>query len=75
MSVDTVQLILKRAGDVAGLDFQVRPHMWRHACGFTLAEAGTDTITSGTSRATERSCLAEWGARRVSRWSSIQTCN
>jgi integrase len=43
MSVDTVQLIVKRAGEVAGLEFQIHPHMLRHACGFTLAEAGTDT--------------------------------
>jgi integrase len=43
MSVDTVQLIVKRAGEEAGLGFRVHPHMLRHACGFYLAETGTDT--------------------------------
>ena len=43
LSVDAVQVICKRAGDVAGLEFQVHPHQLRHACGFALAEEGTDT--------------------------------
>ena len=43
MSVDAVQLITKRAGELAGLGFRVHPHMLRHACGFALAEEGTDT--------------------------------
>ena len=43
MSVDAVQVIVKRAGEVAGLEFQVHPHMLRHACGFNLAEQGIDT--------------------------------
>jgi integrase len=43
MSVDAVQVVCKRAGEVAGLEFQVHPHMLRHACGFALAEDGTDT--------------------------------
>ncbi len=43
MSVDSVQVICKRAGEQAGLGFQVHPHMLRHACGFALAEAATDT--------------------------------
>jgi site-specific recombinase XerD len=43
LSVDAVQLIVKRAGELAGLGFQVHPHMLRHACGFNLAEQGTDT--------------------------------
>jgi integrase len=43
LSVDVVQLIAKRAGAHAGLGFQVHPHQLRHACGFALAELGTDT--------------------------------
>jgi type 1 fimbriae regulatory protein FimE len=43
MSVDAVQAIVARAGREAGLKFRAHPHMLRHACGFFLAEAGTDT--------------------------------
>ncbi len=43
LSVDAVQVICKRAGEGAGLGFQVHPHMLRHACGFFLADQGTDT--------------------------------
>jgi site-specific recombinase XerD len=43
LSVASVQLIAKRAGNHAGLGFQVHPHQLRHACGFALAELGTDT--------------------------------
>ena len=43
LSVDTVQSIVARAGRVAGLGVQCHPHMLRHACGFFLAEEGTDT--------------------------------
>jgi integrase len=40
MSVDAVQVIVKRAGVEAKLKFQVHPHMLRHACGSALAEEG-----------------------------------
>ena len=43
LSVDAVQLICKRAGELAGLPFRVHPHQLRHACGFFLAEEGVDT--------------------------------
>jgi len=43
MSVDAIQVIVARAGREAGLRFKVHPHMLRHACGFFLAEQGTDT--------------------------------
>jgi integrase len=43
MSVDAVQMIVARAGTEAGLKFRAHPHMLRHACGFFLAEVGTDT--------------------------------
>jgi integrase len=34
LSVDMVQAIVKRAGQVAGLAVACHPHMLRHACGF-----------------------------------------
>jgi type 1 fimbriae regulatory protein FimB len=43
LSVDTVQSIVARAGRVAELGVQCHPHKLRHACGFFLAEEGTDT--------------------------------
>ena len=43
LSPQVVQLIVARAGKVAGLPFRVHPHHLRHACGFALAEEGTDT--------------------------------
>lgn len=35
--------ILTAAGESAGLDIKVHPHMLRHACGYTLADNGVDT--------------------------------
>lgn len=35
--------IIARAGEQAGINFPVHPHMLRHACGFTLANRGHDT--------------------------------
>jgi integrase len=43
LSVDAVQVIVARAGTVAGLRVKCHPHMLRHACGFYLADQGTDT--------------------------------
>jgi type 1 fimbriae regulatory protein FimB/type 1 fimbriae regulatory protein FimE len=37
------QKLVARAGETAGFTFKVHPHMLRHACGFTLANAGHDT--------------------------------
>jgi site-specific recombinase XerD len=39
----TVRKLVKRAGQNAGIDFPVHPHMLRHACGFKLANDGHDT--------------------------------
>jgi integrase len=33
----------RRAGKAAGFPFDVHSHMLRHACGYTLANAGHDT--------------------------------
>jgi len=37
--------MVARLGVSAGLDFPVHPHMLRHACGYALANRGTDTLT------------------------------
>lgn len=38
-----VRKIIARAGEQAGLNFPVHPHMLRHGCGFKLANDGHDT--------------------------------
>jgi type 1 fimbriae regulatory protein FimB/type 1 fimbriae regulatory protein FimE len=43
LSPDAVERIVKRAGEAAGIPCHCHPHMLRHACGFYLAEEGTDT--------------------------------
>jgi type 1 fimbriae regulatory protein FimB/type 1 fimbriae regulatory protein FimE len=43
MTVSNFQKLMSRAGEAAGLKIKVHPHMLRHACGFTLANAGKDT--------------------------------
>jgi type 1 fimbriae regulatory protein FimB/type 1 fimbriae regulatory protein FimE len=37
--------LIQRAGIAAKMPFPVHPHMLRHACGFVLANRGTDTRT------------------------------
>jgi integrase len=37
--------LVERAGIEAKIGFKVHPHMLRHACGFVLANRGTDTRT------------------------------
>ena len=37
--------LVARLGVAAGFEFPVHPHMLRHACGFQLANRGTDTRT------------------------------
>lgn len=43
MEVTCFRKIVKRAGELAGLDLHVYPHMFRHACGYALADKGLDT--------------------------------
>jgi integrase len=43
MTVSNFQKLVTKAGAVAGLEIEAHPHMLRHACGFTLANAGKDT--------------------------------
>jgi integrase len=43
MTVSNFQKLVTKAGTVAGLEIKAHPHMLRHACGFTLANAGKDT--------------------------------
>lgn len=35
--------IVSEAGEMAGLDIEVHPHMLKHSCGFYLANKGLDT--------------------------------
>jgi hypothetical protein len=42
---DNVRKIVERAGQAARFPFKVHPHMLRHACGYALANKGTDTRT------------------------------
>ena len=44
-SVIGFRVLVKRAGVSAGLPFLVHPHQLRHACGYALANKGTDTRT------------------------------
>lgn len=44
-SVSGLQKLVERAGIAAKLPFKCHPHMLRHACGFVLANKGTDTRT------------------------------
>ena len=39
------QALVERAGEAAGFDMKLHPHMLRHACGFKLANEGVDTRT------------------------------
>ena len=43
LSVDALQYIVREAGRLAGLGVDAHPHMLRHAAGYMLANAGTDT--------------------------------
>lgn len=43
ISQNSVNKIVARAGQLAGLTFPVHPHMLRHACGYYLANKGLDT--------------------------------
>ena len=43
LTTSAVRKIIARAGEKAGLEFPVHPHMLRHGCGFYLANEGHDT--------------------------------
>ena len=42
---DGIAKLVARAGVEAGFDYAVHPHQLRHACGYKLANDGTDTRT------------------------------
>ena len=44
-TVSGLAKLIERAGVAAKMPFKVHPHMLRHACGFELANRGTDTRT------------------------------
>jgi len=43
LTTSAVRKIVARAGELAGLEFPVHPHMLRHGCGYKLANDGHDT--------------------------------
>ena len=43
LSTRSIRHIIARAGELAGIPFQVHPHQLRHACGYYLAASGHDT--------------------------------
>jgi integrase len=43
LSTRSIRHIVARAGERAGIPFQVHPHQLRHACGYYLAASGHDT--------------------------------
>lgn len=43
ISRQQVYTLIKRYGEMASLPIAVHPHMLRHACGFKLADNGSDT--------------------------------
>ena len=43
LSTRSIRHIIARAGELAGISFQVHPHQLRHACGYYLAAQGHDT--------------------------------
>ncbi len=45
LSPSAVRRIVKRAGELAGLEFPIHPHMLRHSCGYALANRSIDTRT------------------------------
>jgi type 1 fimbriae regulatory protein FimB/type 1 fimbriae regulatory protein FimE len=44
-SVSGFRRLIERATQAAGLEIKAHPHMLRHACGYALANQGTDTRT------------------------------
>jgi type 1 fimbriae regulatory protein FimE len=43
LTTASVRKLVTRIGQAAGFPFPVHPHMFRHACGFKLANEGHDT--------------------------------
>jgi type 1 fimbriae regulatory protein FimB/type 1 fimbriae regulatory protein FimE len=43
LTTSAVRKIIGRAGETAGLEFPVHPHILRHGCGYKLANEGHDT--------------------------------
>lgn len=43
LSRQQIYRLVRKYGEVAGLDVPTHPHMLRHACGFKLADNGLDT--------------------------------
>lgn len=43
LSRQQIYNLVKRYGELAGLNIEAHPHMLRHGCGFALADQGADT--------------------------------
>lgn len=43
MTRKSFHALVQRLGERAGMPFPIHPHMFRHACGYALANAGHDT--------------------------------
>lgn len=44
LSRNNVWKLAKAYGEAAGLAIEVHPHMFRHACGYSMANQGADTL-------------------------------
>ena len=71
--------MVERAGEAAGFDMKIHPHMLRHACGFKLANDGVDTRTiqtiSATSRSSIRCVTPSWRRRGSKAYSGLISCS
>jgi type 1 fimbriae regulatory protein FimB/type 1 fimbriae regulatory protein FimE len=63
MTTDKVRKVIERAGAAAALPW-VSPHALRHACGFTLANRGTDTRTI-------QAYLGHWNIQHTVRYTEL----
>jgi len=59
------QAMVERAGEAAGFDMKIHPHMLRHACGFKLANDGVDTRSEPVFRGWLLSRRLLWRLRRA----------
>ena len=61
------QAMVERAGEAAGFDMKIHPHMLRHACGFKLATTASiperSRPISATSRSSIRCVTPSWHRR------------
>lgn len=66
MSADSVQYLIRRAGEAAAFDFPVHPHMLRHGTGYYLVNKGYNTRLI-------QEYLGHRNIRHTERYTSIDT--